>query len=430
MKKRQTNKRLNQRYSKNPVIARSEWNERRSNPFMRLLRFARNDSSINKVVLFLFILFLPTQFGKHFFFDFSYLSGVRVDYLAPTIYLTDLLFLGLLILNFKTIWFFFVNKKMFFLFLILLVLSFFSISKPLFAYEVFKLFEMLTIFAVFKKKILSSKYLLIVFLTGCIFEFILALSQFIYKHSLQGVFYYFGERYLNLSTPNIAKASISGVEILRPYATFSHPNSLAGFYLLLHIFFLTDKKIKSLFLKNVFLFLTSLLILISFSKVAIVAFLLINFVYFFRLQTKKCWFCLVSKLAVFSVVAWVFLFIKTDPFTVLKRLELLKNSFTIIFQHPLFGVGLGNYLLAQNNFSSKYLTLINQPVHNIFLLYFAEFGILGGSLVILLLIKPLIGLIKKYPYVFLVVGITGFFDHYWFTLQQNILLLGVILGSL
>jgi len=46
---------------------------------------------------YLLILFLPTQLGRHFFFDFSFVSGIRIDYLAPTIYLTDILVLLLFI---------------------------------------------------------------------------------------------------------------------------------------------------------------------------------------------------------------------------------------------------------------------------------------------------------------------------------------------
>src|SRR3989338_7356441 len=73
-------------------------------------------SNFSSFLLFLFILLLPTQLGKHFFFDFSYLSGVRVDYLAPTIYLTDILALLLLIINFKSFWHFLKEKKILTLF--------------------------------------------------------------------------------------------------------------------------------------------------------------------------------------------------------------------------------------------------------------------------------------------------------------------------
>ena len=52
---------------------------------------------IPNLLFYLLILFLPTQFGKHFFPAFSFVSGVRVDYLSPTLYLTDILVLFLFI---------------------------------------------------------------------------------------------------------------------------------------------------------------------------------------------------------------------------------------------------------------------------------------------------------------------------------------------
>src|SRR3989344_4188555 len=48
-----------------------------------------------KLVVFLFLFLLPTQLGKHFFLDFSYVDGVRVDYLSLVLYATDILALML-----------------------------------------------------------------------------------------------------------------------------------------------------------------------------------------------------------------------------------------------------------------------------------------------------------------------------------------------
>ena len=41
--------------------------------------------------------FLPTQLGKHFWPSFSFVEGIRIDYLSPTLYLTDLLILLLFV---------------------------------------------------------------------------------------------------------------------------------------------------------------------------------------------------------------------------------------------------------------------------------------------------------------------------------------------
>lgn len=393
--------------------------------------------SLNKFLLLLFLFLLPTQLGKHFFFDFSYLSGIRVDYLAPTVYLIDIIFLFLLIINIKIIKPLFKNKKLFmFIFFIFLNLLF-AQNKLLATYYYLRLIEFVLIFFIYKKSKLSTKEILVPLVFSSFIQLLLALGQFISKHSIQGLFYFFGERYFNLTTPDIAKASLSGIEFLRPYGSFSHPNSLAGFYLLLYFFVLINKKFNKLtLLKNIFLFISSILVFLSFSKIAIVSFLILNTAYWIpawpagRLNTKtKCILCLVAKLFIFLVVSIVFLTAQTDPLTIEKRVFLLQNSFLIIRQNIFFGVGAGNYLLAQNELIQQYLDIINQPVHNIFILFFSQWGIISFGL-FSLTINWLKEVFKKNYLLFLVIFITGFFDHYWLTLNQNFLLLAVVAGSL
>ena len=108
----------------------------------------------------------------------------------------------------------------------------------------------------------------------------------------------------------------------------------------------------------------------------------------------------------------------------------MKNALLIIGQRPLFGVGMGNYLLAQQQFPQRFADFLNQPVHNIILLIVSEFGIIIGVSLIILFWREIKSAVKKSPYVLLAVLLTGLFDHYWLTLQQNFLLIGVVLGFL
>jgi len=388
---------------------------------------------INNIVLFLFLLFLPTQLGKHFFLFFSYLSGVRVDYLAPTIYLTDFLALLLVALNLKTVLSFFRNKKFLFFLILVLIGGFFASSKELFLYWFFKYLELFAVFAIIKKAKLRSEFLLFPLLIGTAFEFILATLQFINKQSLQGVFYLFGERYLTLSLPGIAKASLQGIEFLRPYGTFSHPNSMAGFYLLLYVFFLTSPGVRNKSLRLLFLFLCLCLIMLSFSKVALLTLLVVQLLYLSKdLRDRSCIPCLVARVSLFIVLVGIFSFAKTDPLSLQKRLLLVQNALTIISAHPLFGVGLGNYLLAQETLKPSLVSFPYQPVHNIFLLFLAEVGLIP-AIYLLSISRRFFAMIEGSQTVFLcaiVILVTGFFDHYWLTLQQNILLLGTVFGVL
>jgi len=388
---------------------------------------------INKILFFLFIVLLPTQLGRHFFFPFSYLSGVRVDYLTPAIYLTDIIIFLIAMVNRKIVLKFFSNRKILFC-LTLLIINILVSKLPIIStYWLVKIIELLIIFSLAKKILitLKEKFILTTLLISGLFELFLSLIQLINKHSVQGIFYYFGERLLTLSTPGVAKASIQGIEFLRPYGTFSHPNSLGGFFLLLYFFVLTYKKFNShLALKYLFLFISSILVFVSFSKIAIACYLILN-TYYLIFNTKfNCRICKIARIIVMFVVSLIFLSATTDPLTVNKRIELIKNSITIIMRYPIQGVGLGSYLLEQAKFSSKFYLFFNQPVHNIFLLFIAETGLIIGGFILYRLVDLLIQkrLTKGQWLLIFVIIFTGFFDHYWLTLQQNFLLMGLVMG--
>lgn len=382
------------------------------------------------IIYFLFCFLLPTQLGKHFFFDFSYLGGVRIDYLAPTLYLTDIFALLLILLNYKTVFLFFRKKVFLWLLFLFCVNAFFALSKPLFFYRFIKLFEVFALFAVFKKQFPKYKKTIIGgFALSVFFQTVLVIAQFISRHSLQDIWYFFGERYFSLATPGIAKASLQGNEILRAYGTFSHPNSLAGFFLLIYLFFLINNSITNNLIKYVTLTLCSLIIFLSFSKNAILVFLFLNTWYFFK-EKQSCRVCTLAKILSPLLLAVIFLSAQTDPLSFQKRITLMTQSLTIISQHFFSGVGLGNYLLAQYAFPIKYSYFFLQPVHNIYLLLSAETGLV----ISIFFSVHIFNMLKKYWHimsVFLIlvaVLLTGLSDHYWLTLQQNTLLLGVLFG--
>ena len=325
----------------------------------------------------------------------------------------------------------FFKKKLFlWLFLFFCVNAIFAWSKTLFFYRFIRLIEVLALFAVFKKQFPRYKKAIIGGFAFSVFvQSILVVIQFITRHSLQGIWYFFGERYFTLSTPGIAKAALQGNEILRAYGTFSHPNSLAGFFLLIYLFFLTNNSITNNLLKYITLTLCSLIIFLSFSKNAILIFLFLNTWYFFK-EKQSCRLCTLAKILSLLFLAFIFLSAQTDPLSFQKRITLVLQSLTIISQHVLTGVGLGNYLLAQYAFPIKYSYFFLQPVHNIYLLFLSETGILISSFIFFRIFM----LVKKYRrklsvlLIVLAVLLTGLSDHYWLTLHQNTFLLGVLFG--
>jgi len=248
---------------------------------------------------------------------------------------------------------------------------------------------------------------------------------------MQGLWWYLGERRFYMSTPGIAKAYLFGKEFIRPYGTFSHPNSMAGFYLFLYVFFLGQKRITNLFIKLLLLILPSFLILLSFSRTAIVAYVGLNILHFSS-QFMNCKICALAKVAIACVLIIVALNISGDRDSMNKRADFVQKSISIIKQKPLSGSGAGSYLIAQHAYPQKFSTFFEQPVHNIFLLTVAQLGIPLAILLLTLIIQIIRVNKKNAPLLLPLLAVlgTGMIDHYWLTLQQNVLVTAVIFGIL
>lgn len=389
-----------------------------------------NRESISDFLIFLFILLLPTQFGKHFFLPFSHISGVRVDYLAPTIYVTDILVFLLILMHLREYRAMLRNKTVQLILFLLSLTLIFAFSRDFGLYKFLKVIELFAVAAIFMSNRVYKNTVFYGFFWATAIQAFIAALQLILRRSLGGEFYFLGERPLGLSMPGIAKASLDGVEMLRPYGTFSHPNSMAGFFAVLYAFYLFNAPSVNRWLYWIFIGMCGILTIISFSKIAIGTFFLITLAYLVR--HKK-----IGGNAQFRAVLVVFIGLlcaaffqaSTDPLTISKRITLIYDAVAIIATDPITGVGLGNYLYAQAQFPQKYPSFIMQPVHNIILLILAEVGVLIGAYLIYVFatyVRPLVKTPLVIPYIAIIA--TGMFDHYWLTLQQNWLLMGVIWG--
>lgn len=375
---------------------------------------------MKKKFFFILLLFLPTQLGKHFWPGFSYVFGQRIDYLSPSFFLTDVLIGILFLLEIKNVYQFL--KKHFFAVSLLcsltVLLSFFWLNfhgqeLGLLLYKWFKLFEL--IFLVFwVSKNVNIKDIFLPLNLGLVTESFLAFGQFLSQRSLG--FWILGERSFHAGTPGIALANWQGSLILRPYATFPHPNVLAGYTLIVLILNLFSQ--KSDLLKRLTLLLGTFSIFFSFSRTAWIAWLLIIFFWFVKKSDKK--------------VLLSFFFLNLGNETVWRRLELGDSALRMFKSSPLLGIGLGNFIPQLSIFLVPQKIFFWQPVHNIFLLVLSETGIVGfWSLIFgfwfimkrLWQKKNLTLLVSVFVVIF-----TGFFDHYWLTLQQTQLLLAIIVG--
>ena len=80
------------------------------------------------------------------------------------------------------------------------------------------------------------EYLKIILPIWVITESLLGLAQVINGGSLGGIWYWIGERRFSFSSIGIAQMSLWGEGMLRAYGSFSHPNSLAGFLLIIWVY--------------------------------------------------------------------------------------------------------------------------------------------------------------------------------------------------
>lgn len=419
-------------------------------------------NNLEKFIFYLLILFLPTQLGKHFWPDFSKVLGLRVDYLSPTIYTTDILIFLLFVfwilsknkfliksqfLNFKTIAVFFM--------VFLLVGIFMSKSPQAGFFGLIKLFEFTFVgfYAATNINKFNFKNILLMFAFGIVFESFLAIAQFFNKGSLNGIFYFFGERFFTSQTPGIANARLNGELVLRPYGTLPHPNVLAGYLtiamaiIIYNLQFTINNSKKSFYCFVIVI--GTIALMLTLSRVAIVFWLMTLVYYFIRKFVNHKSYILILLLALLifgstTPLGLRFTDVNFSDESIMQREKLIHSSLLMIKDNPIFGVGLNNFLTNLPYYQQQSNALFYlQPVHNLFLLIASETGLIGLGFFVWFLIKAYKGimsqesrimnekpsLIQNSLFIILsLVLVLGMFDHYFLTLQQGQLLLSFVLG--
>lgn len=413
-------------------------------------------------LFFLIVLHIPSQLGLHFWPPFTVVAGLQIDYLSPTIYLTDifllLLFCLLLIKGQLRLLFLGISshaQKLALLFCLVLFTGALSMDSGLFSYSLlrFFLYGFFTLYSVQQFRRNGIQIIVFPLLLGALFEIVLVYGQFFLQRSIGGVFYFFGERSFTLQTPGVAHVTLHGERILRPYGTFPHPNVLAAYFFLVSMFlgkyiFLQRHK-RSLAVPVFFSMLVISGVVISFSRIAVLLFFLVIGIaiigYFMRAKKKKNAYFLGM---LFSVLLATIIFFFGDRFAYLswndqaiqERVALMQAAWSMVLQNPLFGQGISNFLPSLPFFERMLgQELFLQPVHSIYFLSLSEIGVVGFAFFVYFLFflfqrvvqSPLKGFQRFFALsLFLSIGVFGFFDHYFFTLHQGRLLLCLSLGYL
>ena len=387
--------------------------------------------------------------------------GIRVDYLSPTLYLVDLFWLGWIIFNLKN---FRLDWKKVFNFrnlsiVALVGLNILVATSPMVAiYRWMRVGQILiTIFLLRKNKKEVEKDLQIIVPCWIILESLLAWAQMAKNGSLNGIFYWLGERSFTFNTIGIAQISVFGRGLIRAYGTFSHPNSLAGFLLVSLGLWYWLKESKPLCLdksrhlplkkgdfclvfwwvvawlglmgilaagsRTIWLLTGMLIGILLWKKVknglniiGLILLFLGMVVFGLRMVNKEYW---VSDF----LGGW-------DSNGLEKRIDLNVAGLKMIRESHWLGVGLGNFLVKLPEYQKNSAIYWLQPAHNILILALSEVGVLGLVLAWWGWQKNFVW--KKINWVFklilIIILVSGMVDHYWLTLPQNMWLVSVVLG--
>lgn len=386
-----------------------------------------------KALFFLILVLFPNHLAKRYILSFAYVQGILVDYLLPTVSLTELLVISLFF--FTTLRLLLTSrlkpKKLLPLLLLLPLLPSFLVSQSLLS-SVFRFIEIALwgSFALWIKENISwekdQQSVTKALSFGVCWVALLALAQFLVQRNIFG-YWFLGEPTLYPSLGGVAKASFFGREVLRAYGTFPHPNVLGGILSVLLPWILLDRRFIPAFVGLGGL-------VVSFSRLSWLSFL-IGIVVLGFLQAKRSlrFIVVLLSLPFLLVVTQHLISSFSDDLSVVRRVELLQSAWVMIQSAPFSGIGLGLFTAKLPAFGLPAgPTLFLQPVHNIFALVAAESGLLALAVFLSIFVltaweawrkRRLVLLISLSQLIFL-----GFFDHYLYTLPQGLFLLFLTLG--
>lgn len=421
-------------------------------------------SKLHRLFFFLTTVFLPTQLGRHFWPEWASVLGRRVDYLSPTLYLTDILIILTIIFWFISSLSRFknydlritkrniINHKSLFIILSALFVCiniYVAGNKLVTVYFWLKVLE----FAAFGYYIIKTKLKLSdltpALAIAIFYSATLAIIQFFLQRSIGGPLWFLGERSFTNQTPGIAQMNVCFQNcrlLLRPYATFPHPNVLGGFLAITIPLIISNFQFQisnrgrtfPLF-KVITVIIGCVALLLTFSRSAWLVGSL-GMVWVFVPKKLKAAYTLCT-IAIFIVGIFVVKDFAATSESVVVR-EQLNSSAVALWQHsPLFGIGLGNFLVNLPSVLPSRTIYFLQPVHNIYLLILSELGIVGllsffWCMLIIFRVEFRIQNSESKPknlysmnhILLTMLLLLGLVDHYLLTLQQGQLLFTILLA--
>ncbi|MFA6369914.1 MAG: O-antigen ligase family protein [Patescibacteria group bacterium] len=283
------------------------------------------------------------------------------------------------------------------------------------------------------------------FLLGLIIPALLGIIQF--SSQIAPASKYFGLAAHNPSDLGVSVVETNSGRFLRAYGSFDHPNILGGVMALgaiLALFLALKSKTKKeerIVLLALFLIFSTALFA-SFSRAAIFAFALALLALIFS-QRQTFWrkgssfiigLIILSTLSFFAYQPLVNgradLNARLEVKSISERTLYLQQAGEIIINNPVRGVGVGNYIVAlMGNFPNLSIWSY-QPVHNYWLLVWAELGIFGLLAVVLLWFAVLKKSFNNKTWsLWLLLFFLSLFDH-WLWTQPAVLAMCLFIACL
>jgi len=407
---------------------------------------------INKIInyaVYFLVFLLPWQ--TRWIYHDAFLVGETWEYGRLSLYGTEILLILILVLALIN---YFINKNkiekvelknnclwmIVLVFVLWTVLSIVWASNKLLAWSgCLMIFEGAGIFWLINNqtsKVNLKKLSQALILSGVV-QSLLGIWQFIIQ-------WFWSNKWLGLSLLNPAVSGVSVVEsgwgrFLRAYGSLSHPNILAGFLvvcLLVCIILLIYEKTKNVAKWYYYaLIILSVGLFLTFSRAGWLTLFGCLIIYGWSKKVRQIKQNSFLVASVWIVLIFIFLSIVNSSLflsriTGQQRLERLSNQQRLnqyreatgmINNNWLTGIGIRNYTFQLYNQNQNLSAWDYQPIHNVFVLVWAETGIIGLIIFILLIAK---GLLRSNEFwiVFLAMLILGLFDHYAWSLFFGIML--------
>ncbi|PIZ96589.1 MAG: hypothetical protein COX80_00940 [Candidatus Magasanikbacteria bacterium CG_4_10_14_0_2_um_filter_33_14] len=420
---------------------------------------------IKKLLLQAFLFLLPFQIV--YIVQDNFLNGAKWQYGTSVFYLTEMI-LWLAIIFFISDYFVLIKNKvtqrdrgwskeklfsvsiLFFL-LYLLYNTFFVSSNFEVAYQMTRWWMLSSLlFIILFSGFLKLKNILWPVVLGSVIPSVLGIWQFLTQSS-------FANKFLGLAmhSPEVSGVSVVASDSigrwLRAYGTFSNPNVFGGYLVLAIVFtFLLMKRIEvkkqKVFLMAL-LFVQTMALFFTFSRTAWLAWLLFVIfisVYCFVVNKKVAW-TMIFSLVFFGILFSTFFSLVQNRVevkstyeskSISERVTGYMEALEIWDSHKYLGVGAGNYTLASFELDRSKVGSSYQPVHNIFLLFIVENGIVGFGFFCFILATFIIyfsSIVKKKQlffslilvFIFLILGI---FDHYLLSSYVGLMIFSLYLA--